>query len=352
MNHTRRTTTIRPARRALAATLTVAALAGTACAGDDDATPATTRAAPATAAPSTATPTTQPALATRVLRVAHIDGNPGLDPATGWFADALAERSGGALTAEFRHDCCGSDADNEQTLLEQVRSGEADLGWVGVRAFAQAGTTAFEPLLTPLLIRSYAAEQTVIESDVANGVLAQLEPLGLVGLGLMPGGLRFPMSTGVPLTTPTGWVGQPVYTFESQVALAAVAALGAVPQHVGFDRARPGSRRRLDHRSRQHGQIPDRPARRVHAPGRRRAAVDPDVGARRCARRWSSPPRNSAGSPKPWPTPRAARPSSERVDREAAGRGVHGRRSRLRAGWTRRNRRIRGRAGARCGGGR
>ena len=142
MNHTRRTTTIRPARRALAATLTVAALAGTACAGDDDATPATTRAAPATA-PSTLTPTTQPALAMRVLRVAHIDGGSGLDRATGWFADALAQRSGGVLTAEFRHDCCGSDADNEQTLLEQVRSGEADLGWVGVRAFAQAGTTAF-----------------------------------------------------------------------------------------------------------------------------------------------------------------------------------------------------------------
>lgn len=182
MNHTLRTTTIQPARRALAAILTVAALAGTACAGDDDATPATTQAAPATAAPSTATPTTRPALATRVLRVAHIDGNPGLDPAIGWFADALAERSGGALTAEFQYECCGRNADNEQTLLEQVLSGEAELGWVGVRAFAQTGTMAFEPLITPLLIRSYAAEQTAIESDVANGVLAQLEPLGLVGL--------------------------------------------------------------------------------------------------------------------------------------------------------------------------
>jgi TRAP-type C4-dicarboxylate transport system substrate-binding protein len=240
MNQPRRTTTIRPALRALAATLTVAALAGTACAGDDEATTATTQAAPATAGASTATPTTRPALATRVLRVGHIDGGPGLDPATGWFADALAERSGGALTAEIRYECCGSDADNEHTLLEQVRSGEAELGWVGVRAFAQAGTMAFEPLITPLLIRSYAAEQTVIESDVVNGVLAQLEPLGLVGLGLMPGGLRFPMSTGVPLATPAGWVGQPVYTFESQVALAAVASLGADPQHVGFDQRDQG----------------------------------------------------------------------------------------------------------------
>ena len=75
----------------------------------------------------------------------------------------------------------------------------------------------------------------MIESDLANGLLAQLEPLGLVGLGLMPGSLRYPMSTGVPLTTPADWVGQPFYTFESQVGMAAVVSLGADPQHVGFD---------------------------------------------------------------------------------------------------------------------
>ena len=152
--------------------------------------------------------------------------------------------------AEFRYDCCGRDADNEQTLLEQVRSGEADLGWVGVRAFAQAGTMAFEPFITPLLIRSYAAEQAVIESDVAKGVLAQLEPLGLVGLGLMPGGLRFPMSTGVPLATPAGWAGQPVYTFESQVALGGRRRSRRRSTTRWFRPARPGFRRRLDHRSR------------------------------------------------------------------------------------------------------
>ena len=171
----------------------------------------------------------------RVLHVAHIDGSDNLDPATTWFVDALARRSGGALTAEVSFTCCGRDADVEQALLDQVRSGGVELGWVGVRAFAQAGTTAFEPLLTPLLIRSYAAEQAVVGSDVAGGLLAQLEPLGLVGLGLLPGSLRYPMSTGAPLTMPADWEGQPAYVFESQIGSDAIVALGATPVTVGFD---------------------------------------------------------------------------------------------------------------------
>jgi TRAP-type C4-dicarboxylate transport system substrate-binding protein/dienelactone hydrolase len=120
-------------------------------------------------------------------------------------------------------------------LLDQVRSGDADLGWVGVRAFAQAGTTDFEPLIAPLLVRSYAAQREIIQSDVANGLLARLEPLGFVGLGLLPGGLRYPMSTGASLTTPADWDGLQIYTFESSIAATSIAALGAEPQLLGFD---------------------------------------------------------------------------------------------------------------------
>ena len=245
MNDATRRPTVLTTIRAIIAGLLVAALAGAAC-SSDDAAPATTPAlTPPTVAETVATITdptaatvatsAPPATATRVLHVAHIDGSDNLDPATTWFVDALARRSGGALTAEVSFTCCGRDADVEQALLEQVRSGDVELGWVGVRAFAQAGTTAFETLLTPLLIRSYAAEQAVVASDVAGGLLAQLEPLGLVGLGLLPGSLRYPMSTGAPLTMPADWEGQPAYVFESQIGSDAIVALGATPVTVGFD---------------------------------------------------------------------------------------------------------------------
>lgn len=222
----------RAIRRSLAATLTVVGMATAACASEDPPRTAATS-APAGVS-STGAVTGSIVSGARVLRVAHIDAGP-IDVPTGWFADAVAERSGGALRIEFGFGCCGREADVEQVLLEQVVSGEADLGWVGVRAFASAGTTAFEPLITPLLIRSYAAEQAVLESGVANGLLAQLQPLGLVGLGLLPGSLRYPMSTGAPLSTLADWNAVSFYTFESQVGMAAVEAFGARPQHVGFD---------------------------------------------------------------------------------------------------------------------
>ena len=251
MNDATRRPTVLTTIRVSIAGLLVAALAGAACSSDDAAPATTPPLAPPTVArdgrgdhdptpapvpPATTAATNAPrATATRVLHVAHIDGSDNLDPATTWFVDALARRSGGALTAEVSFTCCGRDADVEQALLDQVRSGGVELGWVGVRAFAQAGTTAFEPLLTPLLIRSYAAEQAVVGSDVAGGLLAQLEPLGLVGLGLLPGSLRYPMSTGAPLTMPADWEGQPAYVFESQIGSDAIVALGATPVTVGFD---------------------------------------------------------------------------------------------------------------------
>jgi TRAP-type C4-dicarboxylate transport system substrate-binding protein/dienelactone hydrolase len=249
MNNAMRRPTVLTTIRASIAGLLVAALAGAACSSDDAAlatTPAlatptveeTTDLAP-TPSPvlsaTTVATSAPPATATRLLRIAHIDGSDNLDPATTWFVDALARRSGGALTAEVSFTCCGRGADVEQALLDQVRSGGVELGWVGVRAFAQAGTTAFEPLLTPLLIRSYAAEQAVVGSDVAGGLLAQLEPLGLVGLGLLPGSLRYPMSTGAPLTMPADWEGQPAYVFESQIVSDAIVALGATPVTVSLD---------------------------------------------------------------------------------------------------------------------
>lgn len=208
-------------------------LAVASCADDEpDQSDSSTVGGP-TAAASRPTTSTSDTPTPRVLTVAHIDGVP--EPAITWFAESLADRSAGLLTAEIRSECCGREVDVEQTLLEQVRSGDADLGWVGVRAFAQAGTTAFEPLIAPLLIRSYAAQQAVIESDIANGLLAQLEPLELVGVGLVPGEMRYPMSTGAALTAPSDWTGLSMYTFESAVASTSIAALGAEPRHLGFD---------------------------------------------------------------------------------------------------------------------
>ena len=56
----------------------------------------------------------------QTLTLFHIDGGPDLDPAVGWFAEAVAERSDGAIVVEVIQSCCGGDADVEEDLVAAV----------------------------------------------------------------------------------------------------------------------------------------------------------------------------------------------------------------------------------------
>ena len=185
---------------------------------------------------SAPTPGAGPATAApRALTVIHVDGGPGLEPATDWFTQALAARSGGRLTVTFEFECCGRGADVEQQLLDRVGKGDADLGWVGVRAMHDAGTTALDPFIDPLLLPGYDAEKAVLQSDDASSALQALDAVGVQGLGLMPGSLRYPVSTGVPLADPASWKGLRFYSFASSVGFDALDALGVTPLRLGFD---------------------------------------------------------------------------------------------------------------------
>ncbi|MDM7854534.1 TRAP transporter substrate-binding protein [Cellulomonas alba] len=169
------------------------------------------------------------------LRVVHVDSDYTLDPTTSWFADALAQRSGGLLEANFAFDCCGDGPDIEQQAIHDVASGAVDLGWVGVRALHKAGTSAFDPLIAPMVIGSYQGmKDALADEDVTRGMLASLEPVGVTGLGVVPGSIRFPLSTGVTLTDPARWAGLPFYSFESVVGTQSLAALGVTAQNLGF----------------------------------------------------------------------------------------------------------------------
>lgn len=175
------------------------------------------------------------AAAPRTLTVLHVDGGPGLEPPTEWFTDAVAKRSDGSLRVEFRFECCGRGADVEQQLLDKVAAGDADLGWVGVRALHEAGTPAFDPLIAPLLVQSYPAEQAVLESDQAKKLLPELDTIGVQGLGLLPGALRYPLSGGKALANPYDWRKLRFYSFASAVGYDALRALGAKPLRLSFD---------------------------------------------------------------------------------------------------------------------
>jgi TRAP-type transport system periplasmic protein len=168
------------------------------------------------------------------LNLLHVDGGPELDPAVGWFTQAVAKLSDGDITINVLYSCCGRANDVEEQLINQVADG-GDLGWVGTRVFDTVRVMGLRALTAPMLIDSYPLEQAVIESGLAKAGLAELDSLGVRGLALVPGALRKPLSSTGPVLSPADWVGKNVVAFHSRLNAEAFTALGATPLDLGFD---------------------------------------------------------------------------------------------------------------------
>jgi hypothetical protein len=78
-----------------------------------------------------------------------------------------------------------------------------------------------------MLISSYALQEKVLSSPVAKQMLASLKGLGLTGLGIRPGPLRYAFGFGGPLLGPADYRGKALGVTESSNATAAFRALGA-----------------------------------------------------------------------------------------------------------------------------
>jgi TRAP-type C4-dicarboxylate transport system substrate-binding protein len=144
------------------------------------------------------------------------------------FADEVARLSGAKMRIEFRNRWLGWPWRRpESTVIRDVAAGKADLGWVGSRAWDDVGVSSFNALHAPLLVDSYALQGEVLESGIPGEMLKALEPLGLVGLGILPGPLRKPLGAERPLTQPADFRGQRIGITESRVARETLRTLGA-----------------------------------------------------------------------------------------------------------------------------
>ena len=145
------------------------------------------------------------------------------------FAAAVSRLSGGSIRIRTRF---GGSAiiDYERTLVGHVRAGRADLASVGARAWDRMGVTSFQGLVAPLLVDSLELEQRVLERPGARRALAGVEPLGLVGLAVLPGPLRRPFGLSRPLLGPDDYRGATVGIRLGRVADSTLRALGATPK--------------------------------------------------------------------------------------------------------------------------
>jgi TRAP-type C4-dicarboxylate transport system substrate-binding protein len=164
------------------------------------------------------------------------------------FASAVERLSGGSIRIDVKYGVRFYDVDYEQGTIVDVRNAVYDLALVGARAWDAAGVKSFNALVAPFLIESYALQRRVLESSIAERMLEGVEPLGLVGIALLPGELRRPLGLSRALLRPADYRGATIGIRPAGVANATFAALDARAEGfralaeglAGFDGAESG----------------------------------------------------------------------------------------------------------------
>lgn len=158
-----------------------------------------------------------------VLELANGD-NGGRD--TGEFVAAVRRLSHGKLVIRERADAHQGDVDYERAIVADVRAGRYALGKVGARAWDQAGVDSFAPLVAPFAITSLEQEERALRSSLPRKMLAGVERLGLHGVAILPGELRYPVGVSRDAVAPADFRGAVVGIRPSGVAEATFEALG------------------------------------------------------------------------------------------------------------------------------
>ena len=153
------------------------------------------------------------------------DGEP--PPQLRAWADEVERASDGTLSIEFANGWRGGEAGAERGIIADVAEGEADLGWVGARAFDRVGVTSFQALLAPMLVDSHALQRAVFEEGIPEEMLAGVDDAGVVGIGVLPGPMRKVLGLEKPFRQPADFRGAVVGMQDSALTQAAMEAQGA-----------------------------------------------------------------------------------------------------------------------------
>jgi TRAP-type C4-dicarboxylate transport system substrate-binding protein len=167
-----------------------------------------------------------------VLRLANTSGQLNFQPAVADFVQRVEQLSGGDVRIKVVDHWGEFVSDAEQQVVRDVATNDVDLGWVGTRVFDTLGIRSFEALTAPMLINSYALENAVIESGITEQMMEGLDGLGVVGLDILPDGLRKPVGVKRPIVGPSDWRGITFGTLRSKGQAEAIRALGATPAQV------------------------------------------------------------------------------------------------------------------------
>ena len=149
--------------------------------------------------------------------------------------------------------------------LDLLAEGSADIGVVRSGVLVTAGATSLRGLQAPFVITNNEQAAAVAADPIAETAMADLAKIHLVGLALVPGGLRHPFGYGAkPIVRATDFQGAVINTREDDAGVSAImAALGATQDHsIAAERttkAKDGRLRGIEVSLQQFGAV-DRPA--------------------------------------------------------------------------------------------
>lgn len=145
-------------------------------------------------------------------------------------SDALEQLVG--LTSDaavsVQHPVAGTGTVTEELdAVARLRKGDFDLTLVRADTLATAGADSLAVLQTPFLVTSEVQAARVAADPVAEDLMAGLDELGLVGIALVPGGLRHPFGYYKPLLGPEDYAGTTINVRPGDGIAALVEGLGA-----------------------------------------------------------------------------------------------------------------------------
>ena len=148
------------------------------------------------------------------------------------FAASVTTISNGDLTIEPQWELKSDDptASLSGHVFDGLKDGSLDMIVMGARFFDQVGVTSFDALQTPFLIDSDGLMNAVAsDADLSKQLLDGAAKGGMVGLALLPEGLRHLTSFKAPFLSLADLSGATVLSIPAELPDALIRALGATP---------------------------------------------------------------------------------------------------------------------------
>ncbi|PSC04953.1 C4-dicarboxylate ABC transporter [Alsobacter soli] len=147
----------------------------------------------------------------------------------------VAERTGDRHSIRVFAD---SQLGEEKDTIVQTRAGAIDLNRVNVAPLANL-SPKLSVLVLPFLFRSGDHLRKVLDGPIGQELLASLEPMGLIGLAFYDSGARSIYNSVRPVRTVADLKGLRIRVQPSDLAIAMVEALGAVPVPLSYGQVMP-----------------------------------------------------------------------------------------------------------------